>query len=72
MPLLPYLQGNTPWYLLDKRLGGHQRQSGHYGEKKNFLHLLGIKPCLLSSPDCSLDPILTELEQNYHTGCDAM
>jgi hypothetical protein len=32
---LLYAQGKSPWYLLDKRLGGPQNQSGHSGEQKN-------------------------------------
>jgi hypothetical protein len=32
-PLYP--QGNSPWYPLDRRLGGPQSQSGHGGEEKN-------------------------------------
>jgi hypothetical protein len=32
-PLYP--QGKSPWYPLDKRLGGAQNRSGHGGEEKN-------------------------------------
>jgi hypothetical protein len=31
-PLYP--RGKCPWYPLDRRLGGHQSQSGRRGEKK--------------------------------------
>jgi hypothetical protein len=35
--------GESPWYPLDRRLGGPQSWSGHCGEEKN-LALPGIKP----------------------------
>jgi len=38
--------GENSWYLLYRRLGGPQRQSGHFGEKRNLLPLPGIKPCI--------------------------
>jgi len=41
---LLYSQGRSPWYLLDRRLGGPQSSSGHGGEEKNSQFLLGIKP----------------------------
>jgi hypothetical protein len=50
-----------PQYLLDRRLGGSQSQSGYCGEEKNLLSVLGIKPQFLGSPDHSLDAILTSL-----------
>jgi hypothetical protein len=30
-----YSQGKSPWYTLDRRLGGPQSRSGHGGEEKN-------------------------------------
>jgi hypothetical protein len=33
-----------PRYLLDRRLGGPQSQSGREGEEKKFLHVPGIEP----------------------------
>jgi hypothetical protein len=30
-----YSQGKNPWYPLDRKLGGHQSQSGRGGEDKN-------------------------------------
>jgi len=32
MPWLLYPQGKSPWYPLDRRLGGPQSLSGHGGE----------------------------------------
>jgi hypothetical protein len=44
------LPGKEFKYPLDRRLGGFQNQSGHCGEKKNFLPLPGIKPQFLGCP----------------------
>jgi len=33
-PLYP--QGKSPWYPLDRRLGGPQSRSGRDGDEKNF------------------------------------
>jgi len=41
-PLYP--QGKSPWYPLDRRLGGPQNHSGHSGEEKNSQPLPGIEP----------------------------
>jgi hypothetical protein len=38
-----YPQGKSPWYPLDRRLGGPQSQPGHSGEETNSLPLLGFK-----------------------------
>jgi hypothetical protein len=35
MPWLLYPQGKSPWYPLDRRLGGPQSRSGCGGEEKN-------------------------------------
>jgi hypothetical protein len=40
-PLYP--QGKSPWYPLDKRLGGSQNRSGRGGEK-NSQPLPGLEP----------------------------
>jgi hypothetical protein len=34
----------TPWYLLDRRLGGPQSWSGHRGYRKNPVPLQGTEP----------------------------
>jgi hypothetical protein len=41
-PLYP--QGKSPWYPLDRRLGGPQSSSGHGGEEKNSQPQPGIEP----------------------------
>jgi hypothetical protein len=38
------LQGNSPWYPLDRRLGGPQSLSGRGGEEKNSQPPPGIEP----------------------------
>jgi hypothetical protein len=39
-----YLQGKSPQYPLDRRLGGPQSQSGHGAEEKNSQSPSGIEP----------------------------
>jgi hypothetical protein len=40
-PLYP--QGKSPWYTLDRRLGGPESRSGRGGEEKNFQPLRLVK-----------------------------
>jgi hypothetical protein len=42
-----YTQGNSPWYPLDRMLGGPQSQSGHGCEEKNFQPLPGLEPPII-------------------------
>jgi hypothetical protein len=42
-----YLQGKSPWYPLDRRLGGSQSRPGHGGEEKNSQPLLGLEPSII-------------------------
>jgi len=42
-PQLLYPQGKSPWYPLDRRLGGPQGCSGRGGEEKNFQPPPGIE-----------------------------
>jgi hypothetical protein len=37
-------QGNSPWYALDRSLGGPQSRSGRGGEEKNFQSPPEIEP----------------------------
>jgi hypothetical protein len=37
IPWLLYFWGKSPWYSLDRKLGGPWSQSGHSGEKKKSL-----------------------------------
>jgi hypothetical protein len=53
---LLYPQGKSPWYPLDRRLGGPQSRSGHSGEEKNSQSLSGLEP-----------PIIQTVAQRYTT-----
>jgi hypothetical protein len=46
-PRLIYLQGKSPWYLLDRRLGRPQSQSRRSGEEKNYQPLPGLEPPII-------------------------
>jgi hypothetical protein len=63
-PLYP--QGKSPWYPLDRRLGGHQRRSGRGGEEKNYQPPSGIEPWNPDSP--ARGPALYRL--SYHGSYD--
>jgi hypothetical protein len=39
-----YPQGRSPWYPLDRRLGGSQNRSGDGGEEKNSQSLPRLEP----------------------------
>jgi hypothetical protein len=39
-----YTQGKSPWYPLDRKLGGPQSRSGRGGEEKNSQPLPGLEP----------------------------
>jgi hypothetical protein len=42
-----FLQGKSPWYPLDRRLGGPQSRSGCGGEEKNSQPLPGHEPPII-------------------------
>jgi hypothetical protein len=42
-----YLQGKSPCYALDRRLGDPQSRSGHGGEEKNSQPLPGLEPPII-------------------------
>jgi hypothetical protein len=46
-PQLIYPQGKSPWYPLDRRLGGPQNRSGRAGEEKNSQPLPGLEPQII-------------------------
>jgi hypothetical protein len=37
-------QGKSPWYPLDRRLGGPQSRSGSHGEEQDSKSLVGLEP----------------------------
>jgi hypothetical protein len=47
MPQPLYPQGKSPWYPMDRRLGGPHSWSGHSGEEKNSQPLLGHEPLII-------------------------
>jgi hypothetical protein len=51
-----YSQGKSPWYPLDRRLGGLQSRSGRGGEEVNSQPLPGLEP-----------PIIQPVVQRYTT-----
>jgi hypothetical protein len=55
-PRLLYSQGNSPWYPLDRMLGGPHSRSGRGGEEKNSQHLSVLEP-----------PIIQYVAQRYTT-----
>jgi hypothetical protein len=52
-PLPLYPQGKSPWYPLDRRLGGPQSHSGGGGEEKNSQPPPEIEPQNPYHPACS-------------------
>jgi len=46
---LLYPQGKSPWFPLDRRLGGEQNRSGHGGLDKNSQPLPGHKPPIIQA-----------------------
>jgi hypothetical protein len=55
-PRTLYLQGNSPWYTLYRRLGESQSWSGCGGEEKNSQPLPGLET-----------PIIQPVAQRYNT-----
>jgi hypothetical protein len=58
---LLYPWGKSPWYTLNRRLGGPHSWSGFLGYKKNLLPMPGIKLQFLVCPTRSLVIIPTEI-----------
>jgi hypothetical protein len=64
-----YPQGKSPWYPLDRRLGGTQSRSGHSGEEKNFQPLPGLEPPIIQPVAQRCTTELSRLFQpNRHIG----
>jgi hypothetical protein len=63
-PLYP--QGKSPWYPLNRRLGGLHSRSERGGEEKNPQHLPGLEPPiiqLVAQPKLIHEDILKEWRQ---------
>jgi hypothetical protein len=56
-PLYP--QGKSPWYPLDRRLGGTQSRSACGGEEKNSQPLPELEPPIIQRYTAELSPLLT-------------
>jgi hypothetical protein len=56
----------SPWYPLDRRLGGPQRRSGRGGEEKNSQPPPGIEPKNPDSPAPSPAPSPALYRLSYH------
>jgi hypothetical protein len=62
---LPHSQGKSPWYPLDRRLGGSQSRSGRGGEEKNIQPPPEIEPYNSERPTRNLVVIPTELSRLF-------
>jgi hypothetical protein len=68
-PLPPPPKGKSPWYLLDRRLGGPQSRTGRGCEEKNSHSSPGIEPQNPDRPAHSLVATSTELPRLRCDGC---
>jgi hypothetical protein len=64
-PLYP--QGKSPWYPLDRRLGGPQSWSRRGGEKKNSQTLPALEPPIIQLVALRYTAELTRLLTSKHT-----
>jgi hypothetical protein len=62
-----FTPGKSPWYPLDRRLGGSQGRSGRGGEEKNSQPLPGIEPPIIFRSYTSSIYVLEEYEVKFHT-----
>jgi len=60
---LPFSAEKEPGYPLNRRLGRPQRESGSFGEKKNFIALLGFESELCS--ESSMTPGGSDMSDYY-------
>jgi hypothetical protein len=58
-PLYP--QGKSPWYPLDRRLGGPQRRPGSGGEEKNSQSLAGLEPPIIQRNTTELSRLTDQI-----------
>jgi hypothetical protein len=66
MPQPLYPQGKSPWYPLDRRLGGAQGQSGHSSEDKNSQPLPELNPLIIQPAAQCCTTELSRLLRLYH------
>jgi len=46
-PWAPYTHGKSPWYPLERRMGGPESRSGQGGQEKNFQPLPVLEPPII-------------------------
>jgi hypothetical protein len=63
-----YLQAKSPWYPLDRRLGGLQNRSGRGGEEKNSQPLPGLEPPIIQLVHQCYTAELSRLLTNREAG----
>jgi len=66
-----YTQGESPWYPLDRRLGGPQSCSRRNGEEKNSQPLAGNQTQNPDCPACS-PTVNTKFHQNLPFGVELL
>jgi hypothetical protein len=64
----PYPRGNSPLFLLYRRMSGPQSKCGCYGGEKTLLSLAGIEPRYLGRPASKLVAISTQLSRLHAQG----
>jgi hypothetical protein len=62
-----YHQGKSPWYPLDRRLGGPHNQSGRGGKEKNSQPLPGLEPQIIQPVAQRYTAELTQLLSFFST-----
>jgi hypothetical protein len=59
-----YLQGKSPWYTLNMRIGGPQSRSGHGGEEKNSQPMPEQEPPIINPAAQRYTAELTGVSKN--------
>jgi hypothetical protein len=65
-PRLLYSEGKSPWYPLDKRVGGPQSRSGSGGEEKNSQPLPGLEALIIQPEAQRYTTELSRLLNDYN------
>jgi hypothetical protein len=68
-PQMLYTWGNKPLYLLDSRLGGSQRESGHMEKKKISCPLPAIKLPFVSCQPCRHSLYWMNYHRSWNLSC---
>jgi hypothetical protein len=65
-----YLKGKSPWYPLDRRLGGPQSRSGRCGEEKYSQPLSGLEPPIIQLVTQSCTTELSQIPHRTNDLCE--